>query len=94
MSTFVDTSAYLALVNSADPNYMDAVTLRRALLERGDALHTSSCLIVEAAYLPHSRHGVGQFAGSARRPLFRLASNSSREPRPPGRRLDRRRAAP
>ena len=58
MTVFVDTSAFLALGEPADPHHDEAVALWTALLLRRDRLITSNYVVVETVSLMHHRFGV------------------------------------
>ena len=57
MSTFIDTSAFFAIANSADQRHEPAVRAWLALTSGQDQIVTSSYVVAETISLLHSRHG-------------------------------------
>lgn len=58
MSVYVDTSAFLTLLNPNDPMYSSAVDAWGELLDRQELIITSSYVVVETTALLQSRHGL------------------------------------
>ena len=59
MSVFVDTSALLAVLNSADDNHARAARTFRSLLQSDEALVTTNYVLVETMALLQHRFGLG-----------------------------------
>ncbi len=64
---FVDTSAFYALADSADPNHENARRILEGLLDRGENLLTHSYVLVESIALVQHRLGTA--------PAVRLAES-------------------
>ena len=58
MSTFIDTSAFMAILDADDPNHESAKRVWIDLVSRKEPMLTSSYVVVETASILHSRHGV------------------------------------
>lgn len=63
MSTFVDTSALLAVLHSGDENHRRAARSFRALLESNEDLVTTNYVMVETTALLQHRFGLGAVRG-------------------------------
>jgi predicted nucleic acid-binding protein len=59
VTVFVDTSAFLALLDGDDTNNPAAIACFGALRRTIDSLHTTSYVLVETAALVQSRLGIG-----------------------------------
>lgn len=57
MSTFIDTSAFFAIANSADQRHEPAVRAWLALTSGQEHIVTSSYVVAETISLLHGRHG-------------------------------------
>ena len=57
MSTYIDTSAFYALVDTTDSNHQAAVSTWQSLLQQGDMLITSIYVVTETVALLHNRFG-------------------------------------
>lgn len=58
MSTYIDTSAFLAVSNANDPQHTSAAALWNNLLRNGESVVTSNYVAVETITLLHRRHGL------------------------------------
>ena len=58
MSTFVDTSALIAVLNAADDNHAQAADVFRTLVEKDEAFVTTSYVLVETTALIQHRFGM------------------------------------
>ena len=58
MSTYVDTSAILAVLDADDPNHQPAKEAWSELVESGEPLVTSNYVVVETASVLHKRFGL------------------------------------
>lgn len=58
MSVFIDTSAFLAIANSADLKHEAAVDIWQRLIDGKDLIVTSNYVVLETTALFQSRHGV------------------------------------
>ena len=58
MSVYIDTSAFLTILDADDPNHEAARAAWAELVERGEALITCNYVVVETASLLHARVGV------------------------------------
>lgn len=58
MKVFVDTSAFLALINADDSFHVQASTLFSRLLTSGALLYTTNYVIVETIAVLQNRHGL------------------------------------
>lgn len=58
MKVFVDTSAFLAIVNVDDPNHTIATTTWDILINRGELLVATNYVLVETFALVQRRHGL------------------------------------
>lgn len=63
MSVFVDTSAFLAVLNAGDENHARAARVFRGLLESGEVLVTSNYVLVETMALLQHRFGLAAARG-------------------------------
>lgn len=54
---FADTSAFLAILNAADPKHKAATDTWRGLVDRDECVITSNYALIETITLLHSRHG-------------------------------------
>jgi predicted nucleic acid-binding protein len=63
VSVFVDTSALLAVLSTADGNHSRAARAFRALLESDEDLVTTSYVLVETVALLQHRFGLGAVRG-------------------------------
>lgn len=72
MSVYIDTSAFIALASSDDPQHANAVAAWTDLVSRGEEIVTTSYVVHETISLLHSRHGsaaVARFAEDLLRPV-------------------------
>jgi len=58
MSTFVDTSAFLIVLDKADPDHAGAVQIWNQLLEQDEVLISTNYVVVETVSLLQRRFGV------------------------------------
>ena len=58
MSVYIDTSAFLTILDADDTNHAVARRVWAELVERSEAMITSNYVVVETAALLHSRVGV------------------------------------
>lgn len=57
MSVYIDTSAFYAIVDTSDLNHHAAASVWQGLLDRDEALFTSSYVVTETIALLHNRLG-------------------------------------
>ena len=58
MSAFGDTSGFLAFLDPEDNHHEDALGAMEILRERGQPLHTSNYVVLEAVSILHHRSGI------------------------------------
>lgn len=72
MSTYIDTSAFIALANADDPQHENAVRAWKTMLSGDEEVLTCSYVVCETVSLIHSRHGssaVSRFVEDLMRPV-------------------------
>jgi uncharacterized protein len=58
MSVYIDTSAFLSMLNVEDKHHIAAIRTWAKLLDDRDLITTTNYVVVEAIALLHARHGV------------------------------------